>query len=218
MTDISLALDLGLLAKGILLGIAAAAPIGPVNVEIARRTLLGGFRPGFALGCGAVSVDMTYAVLATLGVTPWLDRPWFRGSLTVAGVGLLVWLGLGALLQARSAFRNDLPMQLSDQGIRRGYLTGLAMTALNPMTLAFWFVVLPKVVGTLSEQPGRDLPMIVGGVFLGTIGWVIFFAGTLSLANRSRQGWLLAGANELGGLLLLLLAGATLSKSVSLPV
>ena len=38
--------SLGLIAKGIALGLGAAVPIGPVNVQIARRTLRGGFGAG----------------------------------------------------------------------------------------------------------------------------------------------------------------------------
>ena len=41
-------------ARGILLGWGVAVPLGPVNVEIARRTLRRGFRAGFFLGMGAV--------------------------------------------------------------------------------------------------------------------------------------------------------------------
>ena len=39
-----------LLLQGILIGLGAAVPIGPVNVEIARRTLRGGFLAGLFLG------------------------------------------------------------------------------------------------------------------------------------------------------------------------
>ena len=56
-------MDLGLFARGVIFGLGAAVPIGPVNVEIARRTLRAGFRSGFFLGCGAVTIDVTYAIL-----------------------------------------------------------------------------------------------------------------------------------------------------------
>src|SRR6187551_2601489 len=55
-------------AKGVLLGLGAAVPIGPVNVQIARQALRNGFGAGFALGCGAVTVDVFYAALTSVGV------------------------------------------------------------------------------------------------------------------------------------------------------
>ena len=65
-----------LILKGVALGLGAAVPIGPVNVELARRTLRGGFSRGFALGCGAVTADVTYAILASFGLGPVLKRKW----------------------------------------------------------------------------------------------------------------------------------------------
>src|SRR5438128_1480654 len=88
-----------LLLRGMLFGIGAAAPIGPVNVEIARRALRHSFFAAFALGCGAVSIDVTYAVVSALGVTPLLDiaqgrNHWFYWAMTIAAVGFLAYLGV----------------------------------------------------------------------------------------------------------------------------
>src|SRR5688572_28080260 len=76
---------IALLWKGILLGLGAAAPIGPVNVEIARRSLRHGFRGGFLLGLGAVTVDVAYAVLASLGFRFVHDNPAVIFTLSLAG-------------------------------------------------------------------------------------------------------------------------------------
>src|SRR5438270_1963573 len=96
-----------LVAKGLGLGIGAAAPIGPVNVEIARRTLKGGFRAGFALGCGAVTVDVTYAVLSSLGVAQLVAHPAFYRAIQIAGASLLAILGVMSWIAAIRAGRSD---------------------------------------------------------------------------------------------------------------
>jgi threonine/homoserine/homoserine lactone efflux protein len=102
------ALSLGLLKFGVLLGIAAAAPIGPVNVEIARRTLRRGFSAGFALGCGAVSVDVFYAILSSQGVKRLvIDRPLVMQTLGYAGAAMLLWLGGMSLRAAWRATKVD---------------------------------------------------------------------------------------------------------------
>src|SRR5205085_2931340 len=99
-------MDLSMLARGCLLGIGAAAPIGPVNVEIARRTLRNGFRAGFALGCGAVTVDVAYAVCVSL-IGVGLQRvQMHRGAsaaLGIAGGALLAYLGISCLRHAAKA-------------------------------------------------------------------------------------------------------------------
>jgi threonine/homoserine/homoserine lactone efflux protein len=90
------------------------------------------------------------------------------------------------------------------------YFTGVLMTLLNPLTLAFWFIAVPAAVGPITEEPGRDLPMICAGVFAGTIGWVVVFTGAIALAGRWRRAWWTTLADALGGATLLAFAGLAL--------
>src|ERR1039458_1781020 len=91
---------LGVMWQGGLLGLGAAAPIGPVNIELARRTLHRGFWSGFALGCGAVSVDICYAALSSLALHPAHNHPLALRWLGLAGGLFLGWLGVMSLLHA----------------------------------------------------------------------------------------------------------------------
>src|SRR4051812_10527147 len=207
------------LLKGLLLGIGAAAPLGPVNVEIARRTLRGGFLAGFALGCGAVTVDVTYAILSSLGFRILADKPLIFWPLSIGGVLLLCYLGGMSWRDAIRAMRappSDDLMSSPPPSLHGGYVTGLLMTLVNPMTLLFWFTSVPSTVAAMSNaagagsgrsgRPEHDLPMICTGVFLGTIAWVICFASTLKFAGRwRRQGWMIV-ADAFGGTMLLLFA------------
>lgn len=206
-----------LLIKGLLFGVGAAMPIGPVNVEIARRALRGGFWPAVAIGCGASSIDVAYAILSTVGVAPLLANPWVNRVLFVGGEALMILLGAMSIRGARSIAHKDvLAAQKLPAGpsMRSGYVTGLLLTGLNPFTIAFWFVVLPQYAGRISEQPRHDLPIIVLGVFISTLGWVFAFAGLLAFAGRWRRRWWLVAADEIGGTMLLMLAGATLLRYI----
>jgi L-lysine exporter family protein LysE/ArgO len=211
---------IGLLKFGVLLGIGAAAPIGPVNVEIARRTLRGGFLSGFALGCGAVSVDVFYAILSSQGVKRFVDHTAFMKTLGFAGAAMLLWLGAMSLRAAWRATKVDPIDAETDHtprvSVRNAYLTGVLMMLLNPMTIAFWFVAVPGTLGPITEEPSRDLPMICAGVFVGTLAWVVTFVGLLSLATRGvgsrshgttrhRHAWP-AVADAIGGIVLLAFA------------
>jgi threonine/homoserine/homoserine lactone efflux protein len=204
-----------LLIKGILCGLGAAVPIGPVNVEIARRALRAGFGPALALGCGAVTVDVIYCIAAAAGAIRLSDNPWIYWPIASVGVGFLTYLGVMSLRGARAAGRAHLMDRSNQPTVSGGYLTGLFMTASNPMTLAFWFTVLPALAGSIAEHPRRDLPIICAGVFLGTIGWVLSFAGLLGFAGRFRQPWWLIAADEVGGTMLLTLAAAALLRAAS---
>jgi len=191
------------LLAGYLLGLGAAVPIGPVNVEIARRTLAGGFRAGFALGCGAVTVDVTYAGLTGFGLARLLDIPGVKLPLQIAGTGLLTYLAISCMVAAFSSRRHADDQGTANVSVRRGYLTGLLMTLLNPMTLAFWLVAVPAAG---ARAQADSLWLVCAGVFLGTISWVVGFAGMISGLRRFQQRWWMMAADLAGGCILLLFA------------
>ena len=207
-----------LVARGVALGLGAAVPIGPVNVQIARRTLRGGFWQGFALGCGAVTADVTYAALTSLGLRRAFAVPAVEWTVRVGGVALLGYLGMLCLRGEREAWRGDL-ISAGEPAAGRGahrsaYLTGLAMTLFNPMTLAFWFVAVPALVGSVAENVAHELPLVGAGVFIGTLAWVVCFSSALALAGRFRRNWWLAAADAAGGATLLVFAAAALLSSI----
>ena len=205
---------LGQLLSGIALGLGAAVPIGPVNVEIARRTLTRGFGAGFALGCGAVTVDVTYAILTSLGAGWLIDRAVFYWPFAIGSIALLLWLSIKSFESARLANRRELIVTTDAQALRGAYITGVAMTFINPMTIAFWFAVVPGFAGaTSSELTSAQLPIMCVGVFAGTIGWVVAFVSLLYMAGRYRKRWWLVVADELGGTLLLAFAALALLRS-----
>lgn len=154
-----------------------------------------------------MTADITYAALASLSLGALVSRPWIKWPVATAGLAFLAWLGIQGLVAAAKHLRAD-PLLASAAGPtpRRSYATGLLMTLLNPFTLVFWFVAVPSA-GAITQDPRHELPMICVGVFIGTIGWVIFFAGLLAWIGRYRQPWWLALADALGGAMLLGLVG-----------
>ena len=194
----------GAILQGLGLGIGAAAPIGPVNVEIARRTIRFGYRGGFLVGCGAVTVDITYAILSTLGIRQIARYPRIMALIGIAGAMLLACLGIMSLLAALRHRKLDIGSGPAPPAGHH-YLTGLAMTFLNPFTIAFWFLGVPAVAGKVTA----NLPLVCVGVFIATISWVCVFTGLWSVLVRLSPGGRGRGlivADLLGGLTLLFLS------------
>ena len=57
-------MSLAFLAKGFLIGILVAAPLGPVGILIVHRVLAERRRAGFISGVGAATADTLYACIA----------------------------------------------------------------------------------------------------------------------------------------------------------
>lgn len=62
-----------LVFKGIMIGIIASAPMGPVGVLCVQRTLNKGRWYGFVTGIGASVSDIIYALITGLGMSFVMD-------------------------------------------------------------------------------------------------------------------------------------------------
>ena len=205
---------LGLLGFGAVLGLGVAVPIGPVNAEIARRTLRGGFLSGFSVGAGATSVDVGWALVTSLALTQiqnLVNNPTVKLVLGLAGAILLAYFAVGCFIGASratrtDAFGGDSPANQPSAG--GGFLTGFLMNLLNPWVLMFWLVTVPGQVGSMHQNAAgaASLPVVCAGVALGAISWVTFFSAALSRVGlRHRQRWAI-GADLVGGVSLAVFA------------
>ena len=59
---------LGLISKGIVIGVLVSAPMGPIGMLCIQRTLNKGRWHGFVTGLGAALSDVIYAALTCLGM------------------------------------------------------------------------------------------------------------------------------------------------------
>jgi len=83
-----------LFGKGILLGLAIAAPLGPIGALCISRTLERGFWAGVAGGLGTALADGAYALMAAAGFAAFavlLDT--ISIPLQLLGGAFLLWLG-----------------------------------------------------------------------------------------------------------------------------
>src|SRR3990167_10296547 len=88
-----------LFLKGLLIGFAIAAPVGPIGVLCIQRSLHDGFKVGLMTGLGAALADGTYGLIAGFGLTAIssllvAQQFWVR----VIGGIFLLYLGIKILL------------------------------------------------------------------------------------------------------------------------
>lgn len=170
-----------LFVKSMGLGLAVAAPIGPVGVLCITRTLAAGRLQGVLTGVGVAVADMLVALIAVLGlsaVAAFLDaeKAWLR----LAGGGFLVLIGLRMLLRPR--VRRE--AELSAQDFAHLSVSGFFMAATNPATLLA-FTGLMAALGVRAEN-AADGALVVSGVFTGSMLWWVI----LSLMAGLLRGWL----------------------------
>jgi threonine/homoserine/homoserine lactone efflux protein len=174
-----------LLATGFLLGWSVAWPPGPINAEIARRCLAGGFWAGFALLLGACSADALWAVLVSLGVGLLFTTPMMREIMGVVSFALLVALSFvflsGAWRAAMSAQGAPAAPARFDSR-RAGFFLGAAMALTSPWNIAFWLAAIgrPEMAGYAT--PG--LLVMAAAVIAGALTWGVLWSGSVVFLHR----------------------------------
>ena len=161
---------------GILLGLGVAIPIGPLNILIMNYSL-SSFGRGFALGMGAMSADILYFVLLSLGVLVVFDNPWIFKSIAIFGAIFLLYM-------AWACYKNASKMLAKISSTERGesllacYLKGLGLNSINPFIIGFW-LSLSSVIATSANWMIAAL-----GVLLALFAWVLGLSIVTSLARR----------------------------------
>lgn len=190
----------GLIGYGMLIGIALAAPIGPVNIEIIARGLRHGFMHGWLVGLGALTADTIYALIVVSGVTPIADSPSIRAPLFLGGAVMLGWVGFNSIRSARkpATERPDVPAG------RRSFLTGFLIAALNPMGIVYWLSVGAALVAEAVDRVGNaGAPVLVGGVFLGLLVWVTAISAVGQISRKVVTGRVMQWITGISGVIIL---------------
>jgi threonine/homoserine/homoserine lactone efflux protein len=197
---------LGIVVRGMLLGLSLAVPLGPINLEIIRRGLSIRPRAGYVIGLGACTCDGLYALLAGLSLSALLRAQALVVVCQAAGALLLGWLAWGALRHgwrqwhaAGTSLPGGAPPQLGAHALLRGYLTGVAMTATSPLNVIFWLTVPARFFAGQPVTPPLVL-LTSASVLLGTFCWVTSLTLLLTLGRRLLSPPLLALISLAGGL------------------
>jgi len=182
--------------KGILIGMIASAPMGPVGILCVQRTLNKGRWYGFVTGIGAAVSDMIYAGITGFGmgvVMNFLNDDRNRFYLQIIGSIMLMVFGW-------YTFRTDPLKNMRQSGHNRGSLwyngwTGFLVTLSNPLIVFLFLALFAQFAFVMPNHPIETLigfVSIVGGALLWWWGltWLVdkvrtkFEAAGLRIINQ----------------------------------
>jgi threonine/homoserine/homoserine lactone efflux protein len=190
---------MGLLFKGIVIGLAIAAPVGPIGVLCIRRTLAEGRTSGFVSGLGAATADAIYGSVAALGLTFVANflvsgEMWLR----LVGGAFLVFLGVRTFL-ARPAERGA---STGKSGLLGAYASTLFLTLTNPTTILSFAAIFAGLGAGSAGGDGPSVMLLVLGVFLGSALWWLVLSGVTSLFRGRLSARGLRWVNRISGTVL----------------
>lgn len=160
-----------IILKGIVIGMCASAPMGPIGILTVQRTQKKGRWYGFVTGVGASISDLIYALMTGFGmsfVMDFLNNPIYKFYLQLAGGIMLLGFGLYSFLN--NPLKNKRQSSGSMGSLWHNGVTGFLLTFSNPLIIMLFIALFAQFVFILPEQP---LAMIIGyaSIFLGALMW-----------------------------------------------
>jgi threonine/homoserine/homoserine lactone efflux protein len=193
-----------LITKSFLIGLTAAATLGPIALICIQRTLRHGWRVGAASGFGVAIADGLYGLVGALGLKALTDLLLANQQLLgLAGGSVLVYIGI-------RTFRSTMPTRQdtaadAEKPPSRLVAAGsiFLLTLSNPVTIMFFSAVYAGLMvsgSLLTESVPAGFGLFALGVFSGSFSWWLILVTFISAARSRFQlqhlGWL----NRLSGL------------------
>jgi threonine/homoserine/homoserine lactone efflux protein len=192
------------LIAGLVAGLAIAMQVGAVSLLLIEASVVAGPRAGVAAGMGVATADFVYAaVAAAAGGVVGAALSDHESEIKLVAAVVLAAIAVHGLLRA---WREPEARTLTTGGSH--YLRFLAITAVNPLTIASF----AAVAAALSLESTSATIAFVLGVGAASAGWHLLL--TLAAGHAGR--WITPGIRRvlaIGGRILVLLIAAHLLTS-----
>ena len=160
-----------LVFKGMLIGMIASAPMGPVGVLCVQRTLNKGRWYGLVTGVGAAISDIIYACITGFGmafVMDFVNNEQNKFYLQIVGSALLLAFGI-------YTWRSDPTKNIHTSGKQKGTLwyntwTAFLVTFSNPLIIFLFMALFAQFAFVIPDRP---FEMFVGfaSIVAGALLW-----------------------------------------------
>ena len=200
-------MDLNLLWKGVITGLAVSIPLGPLGILCIQRTVNKNWKSGIFSGIGIATADTVYALVAGFGLSIIIDfiRTY---ELYFKLVGFFVLLLLGIYI-----FKSNPTKQIQDYK-RRGsshlqdFLTTFLVTLSNPLSVFVFIAIFTGYSIVLQFSQPLEALLTFGGIFIGGSLWWIIITGFANLFRHKFTINTLYWANRIIGLGVIVVAVA----------
>lgn len=168
------------LINGVIVAVAVEAPIGPIAILTANRTLARGFKAGLATGMGSATALSVFSLI--VGTSYGLVIVFFQqhqAYFRIAGSILMVIMGLTMVLSAGRKIRQTIFKSGTGD-----YASAFLVAVSNPQTMVYFLAVFAGFgLGNHSENK-LSIIFLVAGAFIGSVLW---WCGLSFLFNHLRK-------------------------------
>lgn len=175
--------------KGLAIGFAIAAPVGPIGILCIQRSLHEGFKVGLVTGLGAASADGVYGLIAGLGITT-ISGLLLSNLLWIRLIGglFLIFIGIKILLTSNQKTSQEI-VDHKPKNLVQAYGSTFFLTLANPMTiLSFMAIFAALGLSKVSAHANYFAALIlVLGVIIGSGLWWLLLSGGVAFIFHGRM-------------------------------
>lgn len=168
---------------GAMIGLASAAPVGPVNLLVIQRTLVAHTAGALVLGAAGALGDALFAAAAAFGVTAVATLLADHALALRLGGGLIMLCFAVVIWRSTPTLRED----EAGSSVVRLAAAVLTLTLTNPATILFFVGAFGAVgfsgIGHDTTAHRVNAALVVAGTFSGSMLWWVVVT---SVARRLR--------------------------------
>ncbi|MCD8177453.1 MAG: LysE family translocator [Tannerellaceae bacterium] len=200
---------LGLVTKGIVIGVLISAPMGPVGILCIQRTLNKGRWHGFVTGLGATLSDMIYTAITCLGmgvVVNFIEAN--QGPLQLIG-SLLLGL-FGYYIYKSNPVKSLNKQDEQKQTFAQDFLTAFLLTFSNVLIVLLYIGLFARFGFILPEY---SIGMLIGGIISIGVGAILWWFGITFIVSYMAKWFNVRGIwilNKIVGIIIICLSFAGL--------
>ncbi len=202
--------------KGLIVGIGASIPLGPLGVLCIQKTLSKGRISGFLTGLGASVTDTIYSAISIMGLFL-IDSFVNHHQILVFIVGGLVISMIGVKVY----FTNPVKQirQKNNNGKRfQDFFEGLIMTITNPGSILLIFAMFALVRLNISDYPAKNAPfvshLVLWGIFIGSALWWFSLSTLINIFRKKFRLRQLIILNRIAGAVIFALGIISMAEGV----
>ncbi|NHB91575.1 LysE family translocator [Photorhabdus cinerea] len=193
-----------------ILGLGAAAPVGPINIEIMRRHLNISCLHAVIFGLGACFADIIYLLLLGFGILQLFSNTIFMPIFGFLGALMVIWFGIISFINRK----NEENINIISSPYHRQFFDGVLLTLLNPYNIIFWLSVSAQLNNITSDKYG--LAIGASGTIIGVIFWVAFINTIIFFSRKMLSHRVIKFINYASGVTLIILGLYFFSYSITL--
>lgn len=191
-----------LILKGLITGFLVTIPVGPMAVLIIQRTANRDFKSGFSTALGVATTDSMYASIAGLSVS--FIITFLRTYQTyIQIIGAVVLLGLGLFIFFSNPMSSIQEYKKKGSSIFQCYITGFLFAISNPLVILSYIAIFAGTGVVFNHSVPLEFISLIGGFFLGTLGWWTILATLVSRFRHHLNLRILWWFNKISGSLIM---------------